>query len=129
MSVPMSNGSVRITWQRPASSNGRILSYGVTYGPIGGTETALSASTESITLNGLRELSYSANMVARIYLFSNLQIYILPCMHTSILVESEVPYRVAVRARTSKGSGKRAALVVFSREGGIYCTIIIRYTI
>ena len=57
MALPLSNGSVRITWQRPTSSNGRILSYEVTYGPIGGVERALSASTESITLNGLRELT------------------------------------------------------------------------
>ena len=124
MSVPLSNGSIRITWQSPTNSNGRILGYEVTYGPIGGVERALSASSESITLNELRELLCSANMVARIYLLSNLQIYILPCIHTFILAESEVPYRVAVRARTSKGSGKRAALVVFSREGGIYCTIL-----
>ena len=38
---------------------------------------------------------------------------------TSILIESEVPYRVAVRARTSKGLGERAAIDVFSKEGGI----------
>ena len=56
MSVPMSNGSVRITWQRPLNSNGRILGYEVTYGPIGGVETVLSATTESAALNGLREL-------------------------------------------------------------------------
>ena len=58
MSVPMSNGSVRITWQRPTNSNGRLLDYEVTYGPIGGVERALRASSESITLNGLRELSF-----------------------------------------------------------------------
>ena len=57
MSVPMSNGSVRITWKRPLNSNGRILGYEVTYGPIGGVERSLSVSTESITLNGLRELT------------------------------------------------------------------------
>ena len=57
MSVPLSNGSVRVTWQRPTQSYGRILGYEVTYGPIGGVETALSVSTESITLNGLRELA------------------------------------------------------------------------
>ena len=57
MSLPLSNGSVRITWQSPTNSNGGILGYDVTYGPIGGVERALSASTESVTLNGLRELS------------------------------------------------------------------------
>ena len=56
MSVPVSNGSVRITWQKPTNSNGRILGYEVTYGPIGGVERVPSATSESITLNGLREL-------------------------------------------------------------------------
>ena len=45
-----------MTWQSPTNSNGRILGYGVTYGPIGGVERVLSPSSESITLNGLREL-------------------------------------------------------------------------
>ena len=56
----MSNGSVGMSWQRPTSSNGRILGYEVTYGPIGGVERALSVSTESITLNGIRELLCNA---------------------------------------------------------------------
>ena len=60
MSVPMSNGSVRISWQSPTNSNGRILGYEVTYGPIGGVERGLSVSSESITLNGLRELPCNA---------------------------------------------------------------------
>ena len=58
MSVPMSNGSVRITWQSPTNSNGRILGYDVTYGPIGGVERTLSVSTESIILTGLGELTF-----------------------------------------------------------------------
>ena len=58
MAVPMSNGSVRITWQRPLNSNRRILDYEVTYGPIGRMERTLRASSELITLNGLRELSF-----------------------------------------------------------------------
>ena len=57
MSVPLSNGSVRITWRGPTNSNGRILGYDVTYGPIGGVERALSATTELIILNGFRELA------------------------------------------------------------------------
>ena len=57
MALPLSNGSVRITWQRPTNSSGRIVGYEVIYGPIDGVERALSASTESITLNGLRELT------------------------------------------------------------------------
>ena len=60
MSLQLSNVRVKISWQRPTSSNGRILGYEVTYSPIGGVERALSASSESIILSELRELPCNA---------------------------------------------------------------------
>ena len=56
--MPLSNASVRVTWQRPANSNGRILGYKVTYSPIGGDRRTLIAFNESVILTGLRELPF-----------------------------------------------------------------------
>ena len=57
--MPLSNGSVRVTWQRPDNSNGRILGYKVTYAPIGGDRKTLIAFNESVILTGLRELPFA----------------------------------------------------------------------
>ena len=63
-------------------------------------------------------VSYKLKALSRHHIsWSNVALYTLPI---SIIVEFEVPYRVAVRARTSKGFGESIAIVMFSKEGGMH---------
>ena len=43
------------------------------------------------------------------------------------VADGKVPYRAVVRAQTTERLGEKAAIVVFSSEGGIYVSAQVAY--
>ena len=46
---------------------------------------------------------------------------------TMTVADGKVPYRAVVRAQTTERLGEKAAIVVFSSEGGIYVSAQVAY--